>query len=291
MRVTEHQKSTAMLSRLKSNDARLQKSMEEVVTGSRVNRASDDPTTHAAASKYRTQAVRYENMVDNNDQVKSYFEAADSALASASGAMDAAVNLAQQMASGPRTPDQMAAAVKTVQGLREQVLDAANSQFRGAAIFGGIDDTNPAFDDTGGFLGSATSRRVPIAPGESIDMMTGATAFGSGANSAFDALNALESALSSGDQSAVGAAIDSLRGGREAIVGGRQEVGEKLNMVEFASNFMSNAVLSNADRAGELTDADIAASIANVQSATGTMQLAVQASARVNAAVDSLFKL
>lgn len=280
-----------MLSRVRSNDARLQKSMEEVVSGSRVNRASDDPTAHATASKCRTQAVRYENLIDTNEEVRSYFERADGALSSASDAMDEALSLAQQMASGPRSADQMAAAAKTVQGLREQVLDVANTQYRGAAIFGGVDDTHPAFDPAGGFLGSAITRRVPIAPGETVEMLSGATLFGSGSSNVFDALNSLEVALTAGDQAGVSAAIDSIRGGREAIVNSRQSVGEKLDVIDFATNFMADAVLSNFDRAGELTDADIAAGIANVQSTATTMQLAVQAQSRVSATVDQLFKL
>ncbi len=290
MRVTDQQRNMSLQSRLKSNDARLSKSMEEVVSGSRVNRSSDDPTTHATAARFKTQAVRYENMVDQNSNLTSYFETAETAINSASGAMGEALNIAQQLSSGPQTPSQLSAAAKAVTGLKQTMLDAANTQHHGAAVFGGIDDQNPAFDPTGAFLGSSTARRVQIAPGETIEMLSGDSTFG-GANGAFAAITALETALTNGDQAAVGAAIDGMKAGEKSLSMARQSVGDRMNAVDFATNFMENAILSDKDRVGELTDADIASSIGNVQGTMGTMQLALQVTARVGETLNSIFKL
>jgi len=290
MRISEGHKSAQLLTRIQSNLAAKQKAMAEVATGSRVHKASDDPEAFAIAAKFRAQEVRFERMGQTNDQLSSVLEHSDRMLGNATSVLDEALSVSLQFASDGYSATQMNAAAQAVAGLKESLLEVANTRFQGAYVFGGISDQQPPFTSAGDYQGSDLGKVVEIAPQEFVQTSTGSEIFG-GQSNVFQLLDSLENALLSGDTNSVRASVDQLRSHRTNVVDARQEIGHQLETIEHARSFLEVVQAQAKIGAGNATDADPAAAISNLLSTTNTLEALTRSENRMQGLLDQLLKL
>lgn len=151
--------------------ARLQ---EQASTGSRVNRASDDPADAYAILRLQGKQNRAASDAKSLSAIETNLQMCDSALQDVSTALQQLQQLLSQAASGTYTIDQRASMAEEVDSLLERVLAQANTQGAAGYVFGGGRlGTAPyaAQRDANGritsvlYQGSSSPMPVPVAEG------------------------------------------------------------------------------------------------------------------------------
>ena len=146
---------------------------EQISSGLRVNRASDDPASAFKIMGLRSRLSDLDAFRSNLSHTLENFDQASSVLTGLSNIMVRAGELASQGATGTYSQSQRQAMASEISALLDQVVALANTEFRGQYLFGGTNDDGPPFlaESTNGeitsvtYQGAGATLSAPVAPG------------------------------------------------------------------------------------------------------------------------------
>ncbi len=150
--------------------ARLQ---EQMATGSRINRASDDPSAAYRVLGFNSQEKSLENYIDNLSEVMSTLELSSSIIEGmTSSIVDAKVQLTQIM-SGTYSEEGRKRTAEGINSILEHMVLVGNTKRMNQYIFGGDNTTSAPYlvNRTSGeitsvtYQGSSDDRDIEVAPG------------------------------------------------------------------------------------------------------------------------------
>jgi len=284
MRITSSIQNRNFLENINLTKSRLDKAQEQITTGKRVNRFSDDP--FAASQSNRIAAVMSTNdqFISNNDLLRSKLELTDSTLQSLVQTMDSARTAAAQALSGVTTPESRAALAESVGSARAEALSSANTKFDGLYLFAGTQSTNPPFVDSGGsvsYVGNddPVYLRVDAATVMKTNL-TNSDVF-AGPPAMFDTLDALKTAIQNNDTAAIRARMNDLEtisdrlNTADTVVGGNMQL---VDQVQQALKDRNEALQSESSR---LTDADLVKAISDMNLANDAVSVALRSQAQI----------
>ena len=146
---------------------------EQAYTGSRLNRASDDPSTAYQVLGLNSQQRLLENYMDNISETASVLEISTSVIENITSAISQTnVDLSQIM-SGTYDEDARRNLAGQINETLEQIISLANTKHLGQYVFGGSDTSSApyAVQRTNGeitsvtYQGSFQQRNIEVAPG------------------------------------------------------------------------------------------------------------------------------
>jgi len=129
------------------------KIQEQINTGKKVNRPSDDPVVAMKGMGYRMQVDKVAQFQRNLGEVNNYLDSSDDALDKVGQAMHRAKELVTSAANGTMTPEDKAKIQGELEQLREHIQDMANTKVGDKYIFSGTMTATPLYDkqpDPGG---------------------------------------------------------------------------------------------------------------------------------------------
>ena len=175
MRVTQSMLSNNMLRNLNTSNSKMGKLQEQLSSGSKLTRPSDDPVASVKGMGYRTPLVKNAQYTRNMNEVNSWLDASDESLGQVGSALQRVQELVTQAANSTNTTDDREKMKKEIEQIREQIKDIANSKIGDNYIFSGTKTTTPLYDKNG-FIGGTVEGTTTIAtpPGTTT---TGAIAF------------------------------------------------------------------------------------------------------------------
>ncbi|MBI4666863.1 MAG: flagellar hook-associated protein FlgL [Nitrospinae bacterium] len=136
---------------------------EQLSTGKRINRPSDDPVGMMEVLQFRTdigKADQYLRVMDNAD---AYLGTADSTLGSVHDQLKVVKELAVQHAGAPMgTAENRITAATQVDNIIQQMIQYGNTRVGDRYIFSGQKSNNMAVDSNGNYLGSGKDLRAEI---------------------------------------------------------------------------------------------------------------------------------
>lgn len=268
--------------------ARAETLQNQIGTGDRLARSSDDPV---AAARLRSLA-RSERLAQvdgrNSDLAQADLSLSDSTLGSIGDIVIRVRELTVQAASSTLKADQLAAIGVEVEGLRSNLLLLANARnVSGHALFGGQTAGAAYTDAPPGVSYQGTSSVVPLEIGENQTVVPGLTgpevfefAHEGGTTDLFTVLGNLATALRSGDPGAGSLAQDSLSlldAGLEKVTTAQTVVGARLNWTDLMAERRIETGERVADERAEVGGADITVTMSRLQE-TLTVLEASQAS-------------
>lgn len=234
-----YERATRQVGELRAQAEKLQ---EQMGTGERLSRSSDDPV---AAARLRT-LERSERLAQidqrSSDLASTDLKMTDDALGSLATLVIRARELATRAANDTLSDEQRAAIGGEVESLQQAVLQIANGRnSAGKALFGG-QTTGAAYEESGGtiaYVGTAAKEPVDLGDGQSVvPALTGPEAFAFEVDGAptdlFAVLGGLAAALKGGGDpvAASGEALDGLAAGLDRITTAQTVVGARLGWVE-----------------------------------------------------------
>ena len=168
MRITSANAFETSLSNLQRRQQALSQSQEQLTSGKRVRRPSDDPAAAAAAERALAAVSRSEAQMRALDTSRNAMQMSESALGHAGELMQQARELLVSAGNGSRTAQDRQAIAQAMRGLRDDLLAVSNrSDGAGRYLFGGQGaDSQPLLDSPGGVAYNAASGQLLAASGE-----------------------------------------------------------------------------------------------------------------------------
>lgn len=246
---------------------------EQIGTGERLSRSSDDPV---AAARLRTLARRDRlSQIDerNSDRALIDLQLTDKALVSMADLVIRAKELAMQAASETMGPEQRGLLSAEINGLRESLRLVANSRDgAGRALFGG-QAPDLAYDETGAYVGTDVAETVEIGDGQTVTRsLTGPEVLsfeqGGATTNLLVLLGTLGAALQDPAADHLGAAqlaLGGLESGLQQITTAQTVVGARMGWIEIIDERrVAHGELLAEERA-EIGAADLAETMVRLQ--------------------------
>jgi flagellar hook-associated protein 3 FlgL len=275
-----------LLASLQASQQNEQNGVQQVSTGRRINKPSDDPAAVAALVNNNAQFSQDAQFQVNLNDLQARYQVADSVMNSAVQLMTSAISLGAEGASGPLTAANRQAIAAQVAGLQQQMLSLANTSYQGAYIFAGTKVTaapfsqNPSAPSGVTYNGNSAVTSVQISEGQSIQTnLPGDQIFTNPSGNVFAALHDLANSLNSG--TGIEAANTEVQNAFHQLNTQRVFYGDALNQVQSKENFLSQEKINLSQQQTNLVGADLAQAITDLSQAQVTQQAALSATARV----------
>jgi flagellar hook-associated protein 3 FlgL len=225
-----------------NNQSKVSEASDQVTSGLRVSKPSDDPTAYMAAQRASARMKLSEGATAALNNGKERLELSDGALAGIGGALDSMREIATQGANSTYGANDRKDMATQVRALFTAALGSANTQAAdGEYVLAGTSSTTSPFDASGTYVGNGTDRNLATTEIDS----TGSLIVGSNltAASGVDVLplfNKIADALDANDMDTV----HNLLGDVNTAV---QQVGLSRTRTGGALNIMQSAISAHAD--------------------------------------------
>jgi flagellar hook-associated protein 3 FlgL len=118
---------------------------EQIATGKRINKPSDDPISTTEALRLRKALSQVEQYGENIKHGSSWLGVTNVALGAVRQFISQAIDVVSQMSVGTGTAGEKQSATQEIQSVLEQLKEIGNTQLNGRYIFSGYQDRTPAF--------------------------------------------------------------------------------------------------------------------------------------------------
>ena len=284
-RVTQSMMTDRSLSGLQHSLGRLAEIQEHLSTGRVLNRPSDSPTDAARAMRLRAALAEQQQYARNAEDGLGWLNNLDATLQGVNDQVRRARELALQGANAATGPAAREALATEVEQLRAGVLAAANTSYLGRPLFGGTTGGATAYVETAGvatYAGDGRPVNRTVADGVVIDVaVAGPAAFGPDGDGVLDHLDALATALRSGDQAGIQAGIDTLATDMDRITSSLSDVGARTLRIEQAAQRAADTELELTNSLAEVENTDLPKAMVELQMQEVAYQAALAATARV----------
>jgi flagellar hook-associated protein 3 FlgL len=284
MRITFNSQYRDAQASLDRASARLLETQRQVASGKRVSKPSDDPAAAASAVAERAQIGTIEQYQRAADSVVSRLTVIDTALSDILDRITAAQTAATSALGSTAGPTQREAAALELEGIRAALLDAFNTSFRGAYVFGGARSTTPPYAVGGGgtvdpYAGSTQEVELDIGSERAVTVAYNGDDIvqGSSPLDLFAHIDALAQAARDGDNTALGQGIDALKDVFTRVTAAQSRVGIGLNAVEGEKSRLETVRIAGATRLSKTEDANLAEAISEMTQAETAYRAALGA--------------
>ncbi len=162
MRVSEKMMFDNMSSQLQKQSASLLKLQEQVTSGKKIRRPSDDPIGQADVMNLEKSLESSDQYLKNIDRLTSFVSASETVLKTVQDQLTRARELAVQGANATNTAADRAIMAQEVRQIYDQLIAAGNTNHAGVYLFAGNQVKTSPFIQQGTFIGTTISPPVTI---------------------------------------------------------------------------------------------------------------------------------
>ena len=287
-RVTQQTIQRSTLANMQTNLVRMSELQGQMSSGKNITKPSDDPAGAARSMSLRSEQAAATQASRNADDGIAWLGTTDTAMQSAIAALQSARNLTVQGAStGSMGPAAREAIATELDGIRDQLLDLANTTLQGRAVFAGTTGGGIAFTDGSAippyeWQGTATAtveRR--LSPNSTVRVDTdGLAAFGEGATSVFALIDSISAELR-GTSPNVTNSLDDIDTKLEGMLSSVANVGIRYKQVSEAQSSIAIKLQDATSSISSIEDIDLAETIMELKMQEVAYEGALGAAARV----------
>ncbi|MEG0258852.1 MAG: flagellar hook-associated protein FlgL [Lysinibacillus sp.] len=163
MRVTQSMLSSNMLYNLNNSYGKMANLQNQLASGSKINRPSDDPVVAVKGMGYRRDLGRVEQYTRNMGTVNTWLDTSNESLDQVSSALTRVKELIVQASNDTNTTEDREKINAEMEQIRKQLQDIGNTQVAGDYIFSGTKTGAPLFTSDGTYNGAnVNSEEVKI---------------------------------------------------------------------------------------------------------------------------------
>jgi flagellar hook-associated protein 3 FlgL len=284
MRITPTTQTRTFLENLDRLRTRENQAHTELSTGKAVNRLSDNPFAAAQASRITAVMAENDQFLAINEQLRGKLETTDSVLQAIIQSIDQGKTLAAQALSGTTTPESRTALATALEGVRQEILSASNTQFDGNFLFAGTQTSTTPFTDSGGIV---TYQGNDEAIYQRLDRsvviqanVTGQDVF-MDSPSVFAVLENMKTAITNNDATAIRSGLADLETISSRMNSTAAVIGNNIQLTQQLENALRTHTQSLQEHVSTMTDANLAKSISDLNITTQAISAALGAQAQV----------
>ncbi|WP_067727094.1 flagellar hook-associated protein FlgL [Oceanobacillus damuensis] len=280
MRVTQGMLSNNMLRNLNNSNSKMSSYMDQLNTGKKISRPSEDPVVAMKGMGYRTELVRVEQFQRNTNEVHNWMDNTDSALDQATSAMQRIRELAVQASNGTYDKEELANISEEVNQLKEHLGEIANTNVNDKYIFNGTKTDTPPIDPETGAVDFATSEvLIEVSSGTTLKAnVSGEDVFG-GEPGIFNAIDGFIDRLDTGEE--IDSSIAEIDAGINNIINSRAELGARMNRLELVENRLGQQEVIATQTMSNNEDVDYSEAIMHLITQESLHRAALSAGSRI----------
>jgi flagellar hook-associated protein 3 FlgL len=186
MRITNNMLISNMLSSMQNNLSRTSLFQNQLATGKKISKPSDDPIVASKSLKLRTDVAEIAQYKRNAEDATSWMGITENTISQMGEVLQRTRELTVQAANGTNTQDDMQKIQSEMEQLKKQLTQMANATYAGRHVFSGFKTDKPLMDDEGNFLlnvANAEKIQYEIGIGDNINInVTAGDLFNRGAD-------------------------------------------------------------------------------------------------------------
>ena len=267
----------------RTNIGRLQ---EQLSSGLRINRPSDDATGFSQARKMEVLQDRYAQYQRSISSARLWVDHTQQALDEMVDMMVEVYEGGVRAANDSFSAEDRAVMASRIETVRDQIIERMNAKYGDEYIFGGTRSTEAPFSVTGptvSYDGNTGTRERAIGPDQTLAInIDGARLQDTGAGfTVTDALQGLVDALNADDTDAINAALEEVTTARNHVIDMSGEAGNIGTRLTVAADQMRNLDYYATKRRADLEDADMAEAIMAFEREQTHLQAALRSAASI----------
>lgn len=287
-RITNNMIINNFLANFTRSQKSLNKYMEQLTTGEKFSRISDEPIYAVKAMKLETILQFNEKYIENAEEGINWLNVTDKALDDVVKTLRKLRDSAVRAANGSLTPDDRQKIQQEVLQLKEHLIDVANSRYGNAYIFNGTETklqpyVNAASTDPDDYLanGSVSDGKLTREVGAGIIIDINVTGAEIGFAQIFADLQAFSNALENNDTDTLETMMGTIDKHIESVLGARAQVGSRQNRLELTVDRFESQEIAYADILNNTKGVDIAETIMKLKNEENVYRIALATGARI----------
>lgn len=284
-----------MLRNLSSSYDRMGQYQDQLATGKKINRPSDDPVIAMKGVSYRTNLMEVEQFKRNFGEAYNWVENTDSALDKATEALQRMRELVVQASNDTYEDSQRESVMQEVRQLKEHLVEISNSKFGEKFIFNGTDTLNkpvdlnavkPVSDNINPVkieLSKGIYVQVNVNPKEIFSFEKDPTdpTDISKQSGLFGDINRLEDALMNGAGKEITEFLDTMDSHIKNVTNARAELGARINRIELMEERVGQQEVVATRVLSDNEDADIERVITDLKTQESVHRAALGVGSRI----------
>ncbi len=294
MRISERGMTRTVLTDLMSNRSRLERLHEQLSSGSRINRPSDDPGGTVTYMNIESTLSELEQFRSNTSLARDWLNATESALNETTDLVHRLRELGVRGSTDTMPQESLDALAEEVSEIVDHLMAVANTRHVGRYIFGGyrteaapfhwVEDPVPGNHVSYSGDDGLITRRV--GPGVEIQVNVPGDLQVGGADGGFfdNLLNTaadMRDALFAGDADGLDAGLGELDANQDEILAVRSQVGSRANRLDMSENRLEDMRISLTRVLSETADVDVAEAIMHLSMTERAYQVTLATGARI----------
>lgn len=259
----------------------------QIASGRRVDKPSDDPSAAAILIGNQMQTDQTAAYIQNSQSIQAQLSSADSTLNSVVLALQRAISLGVQGATGTLSDSNRASLINELQGIQQQLIGMANLSYQGQFVFGGTaNNTQPYVVDAtqpSGVRYDGNAGTNSVAVGNGVDLqvnLPGSRIFTAPGRDMFQAVQDLITSLQAGP--ATDAAVTGVRTAFDHVTAQRVFYGNAMKQLDSQQTYLNNQKLQLSQQQDAVGGADLAEAATRLINAQNARSATLSATARIS---------
>ena len=268
--------------------AQLAEAQQQVSSGRRISKPSDDPGGSAAAVTDHAMLGTVDAYTQTADTATSRLTVVDSTLSDIVNKIVAAQTAVASASGSVPNQSQRDAAAANLQAISDALFSDFNAQFHGAYLFGGSKATTAPYTRGAGgvvsiYQGNGTTMSVDVGPGRQVQVSFDGGSFAQGGDPTviFTVLSSLVTAAKAGDSVGLSQGLDAIGRALDRATLAQTQVGTSLSALDDARARLSTQGLNTNAQLSKTEDANMASAITQMSEADTAYRAALGAFSKI----------
>ena len=281
MRVADQQVYGTLLGNLQRSRQQLLQAQQQISSQKKVTQPSDDPAAFGQIVLDKSSLSQTDQWIRNIQFGTARIEAADSALGQVQNLLTRLRELTIQARSDTTSAQGRTTIAQEVRQLHRQLVQLANTEVGGQAVFGGTETNVTPFVITSGdsvaYQGNTDSRSIAVGRNQTAQVLIpGNEIFTGATTNLFDSVSDLLTALESNNGTGIETAIGNLDLATSQISDAQGKIGALANRLDVTKTALDVTTTTIRQALSNNQDADLAAAITQLS----LQQVAVEATSQ-----------
>ncbi|BFJ02609.1 flagellar hook-associated protein FlgL [Priestia megaterium] len=259
MRVTQGMLAANSLKQISSSYNKLETLQNQLSTGKKITRPSDDPVVATKGMAYRSNLSEVNQYKRNLTEAQSWFDSSESGLEQVNSILQRTKELVVQGLNGTNESDDRQAIAREIEQLKLDYMQVGNTQVAGNYIFNGVNvGAPPVSEDASGMIKSTINLdpfSVEVSKGIQLRVnIHPENIFG---QDAFDLMNNVQTAFEQNDVNSLKDLSTQVDTQLSTLLAERSELGARSNRLELIENRLDSQEITATKMLSNNEDADI----------------------------------
>lgn len=259
MRVTQGMLAANSLKQISNSYNKLETLQNQLSTGKKITRPSDDPVVATKGMAYRSNLSEVNQYKRNLTEAQSWFDSSESGLEQVNSILQRTKELVVQGLNGTNESDDRQAIAREIEQLKLDYMQVGNTQVAGNYIFNGVNvGAPPVSEDASGMIKSTINLNpfsVEVSKGIQLRVnIHPENIFGQGA---FDLMNSVQTAFEQNDVNSLKDLSTQVDTQLSTLLAERSELGARSNRLELIENRLDSQEITATKMLSNNEDADI----------------------------------